>query len=746
MKILLVDDDVSIIQTLLPALKSVRGYQVRAAITGDIAMENAEAWDGVDLLITDVFMNPMNGFTLRNKLRNHYPAVRTLFISGYDLSDYSEHVEDSSVLVKPVTPHDLLRAINEMNIQPASSAPASGGKQETGLIPSARPGAILHTGSVASIKPASTQRKEMTVAVSVPEPKQDAAAAEAAAAAAATAAAEAKAAAEAEAEKVKAAAEAAAEIAAAEEAAAARKALVGKMIGSYRILSELGTSSWGAVYQALQVSMKREVVMEVLSPELAEDASVKHQFIANASAKANVQHPFFLAVYEAGDAEGHCFYTYESIGGKNLAAMIAAGETINEEVARKILRGVAEAMAYFFHNNIPHGELESSSIYLGPDQKPRLANLATRDNRMPNASGQIKVLGELISQVLPGGQAANKSLRSILECMQAEGARAIQSWDALIQLTQVLQSRSAPADASLMSAQEDAAEQALMEAATRQKRQIMWSAVSLIFLTLITLGAFYYKFFSSHERAFDEMVKIPAGEFIYQSGEKVNLPEFWIEKYEVTMGQYSKFLNYLDQHPDESTKFDHPKQPKGKSHVPRDWEIFYGRAKARMPAKYYPIELNCPVFNVDWWDAYAYAKWKGRRLPTEQEWEKAARGTDGRVYPWGNTMDPKNCNSNADYVEHPGPDTPAGKVDGYTAWSPVDAMPADKSPFGVMDMAGNVSEWTGSWEPSGKFPVIRGGNFHSPDNTITRRIAVLDPEGISEYLGFRTASDKPPGK
>ena len=225
----------------------------------------------------------------------------------------------------------------------------------------------------------------------------------------------------------------------------------------------------------------------------------------------------------------------------------------------------------------------------------------------------------------------------------------------------------------------------------------------------------------------------------------MTLPDFWIDQDVVTIGQYATFLSYLKQHPDEMTKFDHPNQPKGKSHVPLKWEIYYAAAQARQPVNYVPIDLNCPIFNVDWWDAYAYANWKGRRLPTEQEWEKAARGTDGRMFPWGNDWDPKKCNSNADYVEHPGPNTPRGAVDGYIQWCPVDAIPADKSPYGVIGMAGNVSEWTASWDPTKRFPVIRGGNFHTPDNSVIRRVAVLDPEGISEYLGFRTASDKPPG-
>jgi len=133
--------------------------------------------------------------------------------------------------------------------------------------------------------------------------------------------------------------------------------------------------------------------------------------------------------------------------------------------------------------------------------------------------------------------------------------------------------------------------------------------------------------------------------------------------------------------------------------------------------KFIPIDMNCPQFLVTWWDAYAYAKWKGRELPTEEQWEKAARGTDARQYPWGNDWDPKKCNSAADYNEDP---RTKGSVDGWNRWCPVDAIMADKSPYGVIGMAGNVSEWTDSWDPKHERPVIRGGNYHTPENKVTR--------------------------
>src|SRR5205823_3788979 len=111
MKILLVDSDPNTIQTLLPMLEGTPGNEVRAADSGEKAIEAAAEWGGVDLLVTEVFMEPMNGFTLRNKLQNRHPGVKEIFMSEYDLGPYAEHIEGAPTLQKPVNGQDLFVAI-----------------------------------------------------------------------------------------------------------------------------------------------------------------------------------------------------------------------------------------------------------------------------------------------------------------------------------------------------------------------------------------------------------------------------------------------------------------------------------------------------------------------------------------------------------------------------------------------------------------------------------------------------------
>src|SRR5260221_3824564 len=111
MKILLVDDDSAIVQSLAAILQGLPDHDVRGATRGGQALQSAMAMGGIDLLITDVVMEPMDGFTLRDQVATRYPSARIIFISGYDLSDYAGQTANHQVLAKPVEHADLMSAI-----------------------------------------------------------------------------------------------------------------------------------------------------------------------------------------------------------------------------------------------------------------------------------------------------------------------------------------------------------------------------------------------------------------------------------------------------------------------------------------------------------------------------------------------------------------------------------------------------------------------------------------------------------
>jgi formylglycine-generating enzyme required for sulfatase activity len=224
-----------------------------------------------------------------------------------------------------------------------------------------------------------------------------------------------------------------------------------------------------------------------------------------------------------------------------------------------------------------------------------------------------------------------------------------------------------------------------------------------------------------------------------------DLPEFWISKYEVTIAQYADFLEDLERTP--TTRHDHPRQPPSKKgHQPADWNALLGAARKGATWRGQPVDLNCPVTNVDYWDAWAYAHWRGRRLPTEEEWEKAARSSDGRLYPWGREPAAPRANTGADFVEGPG----RGVQDGYAGWSPVDAFATtDLSPYGVAGLAGNVSEWTDSTmlHPEvldQQVPVLRGGSYALRPMDLVQRRPAASAEAADSATGFRTAADRVP--
>jgi formylglycine-generating enzyme required for sulfatase activity len=237
-----------------------------------------------------------------------------------------------------------------------------------------------------------------------------------------------------------------------------------------------------------------------------------------------------------------------------------------------------------------------------------------------------------------------------------------------------------------------------------------------------------------------EMILIPAGDFLMgsdpardkyasdreQPQHTLYLSDYYIARTPVTNAQYAAFVDATDH-----------KQPK-------HWK----RGKPPQGKEEHP------VFSRSWHDPVAYCDWlaevtgKPYRLPSEAEWEKAARGTDGRIYPWGDEWDPERCNSSENDIDHT---------------TPVGAYPKGASPYGLLDMAGNVEEWTRSlyrdypYHPrDGRedldttddvVRVSRGGAFHLHERSVrcasraryppTRHPLVPSTFYLYRFIGFR---------
>lgn len=245
---------------------------------------------------------------------------------------------------------------------------------------------------------------------------------------------------------------------------------------------------------------------------------------------------------------------------------------------------------------------------------------------------------------------------------------------------------------------------------------------------------------SAEEPVKEDMVLIPAGPFIRGTNtggydekpeRSIVLDAFSIDRFEVTNHHYQTFVTAT------------------------------GHRKAAPPSRYAKNltrmrGINQPATYVSWEDASDYCRWKGKRLPTEAEWEKAMRGVDGRLWPWGNQPDPLASNWGS-------------AKDGFEATAPVGFFTRDVSTFGVADGAGNVMEWVADWygeeayrdaavtNPKGPdhgvYRVLRGGGYttHGTDIRITSRSKMV-PDFRDETIGFRCAisgsgeGHKPEGK
>jgi formylglycine-generating enzyme required for sulfatase activity len=224
------------------------------------------------------------------------------------------------------------------------------------------------------------------------------------------------------------------------------------------------------------------------------------------------------------------------------------------------------------------------------------------------------------------------------------------------------------------------------------------------------------------------MVLIIAGEFtmgdrVFGPVHKVYLDAFYMDQYEVRTSLYAAFLKAT------------------KREKPYNWQLVDMQGDG-----------DRPVIGVDWYDAEAYCRWAGKRLPTEAEWEKAARWTDGRAYPWGNgRLDKTKASYNWDGKR---------RWEGYRTLSLAGSYEAGKSPYGIYDMAGNVWEWVADWyerdayknsptrnpqgPPAGEFKVFRGGSALSHATDITSALRNRgSPTGRAITIGFRCAQSLP---
>ena len=494
----------------------------------------------------------------------------------------------------------------------------------------------------------------------------------------------------------------------------------GLEVGDYLVGELLAEGSNSQLWEATQQSVQRQVTLCCLSNGQTQDAELRESFIKDVRTKASIDHPLIGSVLEAIDDGTHCFFALEKLKGRTLSEMHSEGETVDPIQLVRILCNIASSFLYLEEHKIATLPLTSHDVFVDDMYHCRIANMAVSGHNDPNTHIQDKqLLGQMFQDMLEPNHPGSTRTRSLLDYMADTKREHPLTWKQIHDLsdeverqlkeTKVTQSIQSPT----------------MRMSRSANRNLLGKTLAAFAVIGVVAGLVYY--FTTRttpppERTLPDMVRIPEGQYPGPDGFPIKLREYWINAHEVTISEYAKFLDALDRLSEQNRNvFQHEDQPAEKlSHYPDDWDALYAAAKSGGTWNQLSVDLNYPVVGVDWWDAYAYAEWKGHRLPTREEWYAACTSSD-----------------------NPEELIPSG-------WMPVDM--ADKTKNDIYGLAGNVSEWTRKRSLNPADPsqperyVICGASYLKPKYGARAREWVDSRNLRRPDLGFRTLSTTPQEK
>jgi eukaryotic-like serine/threonine-protein kinase len=470
-------------------------------------------------------------------------------------------------------------------------------------------------------------------------------------------------------------------------------------IGKYELEKFLG-GGMSHVYRARDTVIGRTVAVKILTEQGCADPEAKARFLQEARMAGNIQHENIIQIFDFGEEDGRPFMVMEFLVGQDLRDAIKAGATGGLPEKLRIALQVARALEYVHSKKIIHRDIKPENVHLDGSGKAKLMDfgIAKAEGLSMTKAGFAlgtpyymapeQVLGEQVAEpadvyafgimlfemftgVKPiTGETVERLFYQILnEPVNVEPMRQSGCPDPLIQLVSRATAKKKEDRPQNFTQVCSALETILRHAEPRVTSEHAVDAPvptgskgKLVVLAVVTMiavvvaGLLYLK---SNKTApplppilnteTGQMVLVPGGPFI-QGNEKQPqvVPAFYIDRTEVTNEMYEKFAAATNR----------PLPPNFPKDRPQD-----------------------PVVNVTIADANAYAKWAGKRLPTSNEWEKAARGTEGKTWPWGDA-------NNAEYANvSDNPKITERKL------MPADSMPQGASPYNVVHMAGNALEY-----------------------------------------------------
>lgn len=518
-----------------------------------------------------------------------------------------------------------------------------------------------------------------------------------------------------------------------------RDTWIGKKLGSYKIVKLIGKGGVGRVYQARHTILEREAAIKVLHADLSTEDELHALFLKEARTIAQMRHPHIVQLYDFGLSGDTYYMVMEYIRGDSLATRLKAakakGQLLPGAAVWRIIKQISEGLIYTHKRGVIHRDIKPANILLTHDGTAVISDFGVSKLLAGHGDTTTGTISGTPAYMAPeqamGHSIDHRADIYSLAVTVYEMLAGRVPFEAPSPITMILKQMYEPVPQlrQFNPAIPPHVEAEILKALSKQPENRHQSVAE--FLHALASASSKISTASSSTRVEQtrivigpggkEYIHIPAGEFWMGSDHdsdaprrRVYLDGFYISRYPVTNAEYHAFV--------EATYFI----------PPQHWHN----------GVYAAWEADRPVAYVSWHDTSAYCRWiaEGGRLPTEAEWEKAARGTDERRYPWGNTFDPCRCNSRE------------GARDATTSVGKY--SPAGDSPYGVGDMAGNVWEWVFDWyapaygssspvsnpqgPATGKTKVIRGGSHNNNKSLVTcytRDYAL--PDICAVNYGFR---------
>ncbi len=502
----------------------------------------------------------------------------------------------------------------------------------------------------------------------------------------------------------------------------------------FEVEAILGAGGMGLLFRVREIKKDRICTLRVLNPQLTANQQRMPIFIKLLKRLRKIQSSALIPVYDLRKFREHYLLTTEYVKGWSLRQVIDNEGALSQTRAAKVFQELCKHLLAAHAGDVVHLNLKPSCIFLEPNDQIRIGDFSLMCLLEPG--GSLEASGMPMEYLAPEQSAradadepADIYALSMILFEMLTGER----WTAQTDLFNHNQ-----IDPSLLGLIEQGTRQdpdarCPLRACRKVTKELLTDDDSAALLTTISLDqeSQVAQVAGGKVSIPQGMTLVPAGPFTMgQDGEAnaapariVELDDFLIDLYPITNQQYREFLISTDHRP---------------PFVNAPWTKHYNWKRDKFP----PGTDDHPVVLISWYDAVAYAQWAEKRLPTEAEWEKAARGTDLRRYPWGDEI----SQSRSNY----------GSKDGKV--QSVGQYPDNLGPFGCVGMCGNVWEWVADWyekdyytkapagnpagPKSGKAKVLRGGAFDSVEEAVLNYFRFRQaPHTQAAFVGFRLARD-----